>query len=120
MTAGDTVSVSLRADLVGGDYTWIWETRVIETGSSRAKAHFRQSTFLGESVSPRQLGRWRGSYRPTLPENGRIDLEILRLMDGSLRNEEIARIAAERFPKRFESPRHALTRVAQLIEMHGE
>jgi hypothetical protein len=41
-------------------------------------------------------------------------------MDGSLRSEEIARIAAERFPERFESPRHALTRVAQLIEMHGE
>src|SRR5437762_2972018 len=62
----DTVSVNLRADLVGSDYIWSWETRVCEEDPGRLKAHFRQSTFFGAPLSPAQLRKRRGSYQPRL------------------------------------------------------
>jgi protein arginine N-methyltransferase 1 len=120
LTAGDTVSMSLRADLVGAEYVWSWESEIFDGDSSRCRARFRQSTFLAESVSAAQLGRWRGGHRPKVHENGRIDLELLQLMDGSRRNDEIARIAVERFPERFRDERQALTRIAQLTELFSE
>jgi len=49
-----TVSVVLRADLVGGDYVWTWETRV-NSGAGTSLPHFRQSTFLGSPLSQVQL-----------------------------------------------------------------
>jgi type I protein arginine methyltransferase len=53
---GDTVSVSLRAQPVGDDYVWVWETQVHEAGvGGEIKAAFRQSTFYGDLISPTQI-----------------------------------------------------------------
>jgi len=43
---GDHIAVQLRANLVGGDYVWNWNTRVTSPGNPGVnKADFHQSTF---------------------------------------------------------------------------
>ncbi|OLE71907.1 MAG: hypothetical protein AUI36_01930, partial [Cyanobacteria bacterium 13_1_40CM_2_61_4] len=66
----DAVSVDLRADLVGSDYVWSWETRVHGKDPGQLKAHFRQSTFFGAPLSPTQLRKRGGRYQPALREDG--------------------------------------------------
>lgn len=54
VATGDFVSVSLRADLVGKDYIWRWDTRITSAKPpGRVKAHLKQSTFFGQLRSPR-------------------------------------------------------------------
>ena len=54
LTSGDIVSITLQANLVSDDYIWRWETHVVSQ-SGEVKADFKQSTFLGMSISPSQL-----------------------------------------------------------------
>ena len=116
---GDKVSVSLRADLVGEDYVWGWDSRVVGTESGNTKANFRQSTFLGKPLSPEGLRRVAESYRPAVDEEGEIDRLILERMDGKRSLGEIAQELAQRFPARFRSPREALTRAGELSEKYS-
>src|SRR5262249_39033489 len=99
---GDTVSVMLRADLIGQDYLWTWETRVLAQGRSQhPKVHFKQSTFLGAPISPNTLSRRAAHYLPALNHAGKIANFVLTRMDGQTPLGEIAgRLAAE-FPDRF-------------------
>jgi type I protein arginine methyltransferase len=120
LAADDAVSLNLRADLVGSDYVWSWETRVYGNDRVRPKAHFRQSTFLGAPLSPAQLRKRGGRYQPRLREDGEIDRQILQLMDGARSNEEIAQLVAGWFPSRFPSHRDALTRVGELSKRYSQ
>ena len=120
LALNEAVSIDLRADLVGRDYVWSWETRVYTDDRARPKAHFRQSTFFGEPRSPFQLRKRAGTYRPKLKEDGEIDLQILQLMDGTRRNEEIAQVVGKRFPLRFRCQRDALTKITELAEKYSQ
>jgi protein arginine N-methyltransferase 1 len=51
---GDTISITLQANLVVDDYVWSWKTRAIDK-SGKIKANFRQSTFFGTPISPEHL-----------------------------------------------------------------
>jgi protein arginine N-methyltransferase 1 len=51
---GDTISITLQANLVVDDYVWGWKTRAIDK-SGKIKANFRQSTFFGTPISPEHL-----------------------------------------------------------------
>jgi protein arginine N-methyltransferase 1 len=115
---GDRVSVNLRADLVGEDYVWSWESRV-SAPAGELKAEFRQSSFMGKPLSPESLRRVADSFRPALGEDGEIDRLVLGLMNGERSLGEIARELAERFPERFPSARAALTRAGELSEKYS-
>jgi type I protein arginine methyltransferase len=66
LARGDTVSVSLRAQPVGDDYVWVWETRVREAGGGGGdKAAFKQSTFYGELISSALLAKQRETLLPS-------------------------------------------------------
>ena len=112
LTAGDAIEVTLKANLVGEDYIWSWNTRVASQGC--AKADFRQSTFFGVPLSPERLGKRAASYEPALNEDGEVDKAALVLMAEGKRLESIAQGLAERFPLRFSSWQDALTRVGEL------
>lgn len=116
---GDRVSVSLRADLVGEDYVWSWDSRVASAGPGLLKAEFRQSTFLGKPLSVDELRRVADAYRPDLGEEGEIDRFILEQMDGRRSLGEIAKELAGRFPMRFRSEEVALTRAGELSEKYS-
>ena len=112
---GDTVAVLLRADLVGEDYVWAWNSRVLRQGrEGEVKAHFTQSTLRGTPLSPARLRKRAEGYRPRLDEPGEIDRFILSLMDGQTSQGDIARQALQRFPARFVSWHAALTHVGDL------
>ena len=116
---GDRVSVSLRADLVGEDYVWSWESRVAGAAAGELKAEFRQSSFMGKPLSPESLRRVADSFRPALGEDGEIDRLVLERMNGERSLGEIARELAERFPESFRTAREALTRAGELSEKYS-
>ena len=115
VSPGDRICVTLRADLVGDDYIWRWETQVTDRDSpAKVKADFKQSTFFAVPLSSAQLRKRAASHVPTLNEEGQIERFILSQMDGSTSLEEIARRALHEFPGRFAKWHDALTRVGEL------
>lgn len=115
LAVGDTVSVSMTAILVGEDYVWSWESRVLDGGpGGRAKADFRQSTFLGVPLSPATLVKRSADYLPSLNEDGRLDRLILESLDARTPLGRIADEVLATFPTRFPSWNAAMARVADL------
>jgi len=110
---GQEIQVELRADLIGQDYVWSWNT-TIPAHDGAPPTHFEQSTFQGANFSPHSLRCQAVDYVPALSEAGQADLWMLRRMDGSVSLETIARSAAERFPRLFSSWREAFRRAADL------
>ena len=119
LSASNRVAVSLRADLVGIDYVWKWESQIFGEDGSQPTKHFSQCTFFAEQLAHGQLLRWGSAYRPQLNEDGEIDFQILQLIDGQRRSEEISQIILKRFPLRFTSSQDVMTRIAILIEKYS-
>ncbi len=110
---GRKIQIKLRADLVGRDYIWRWETRIPAAGNS-AEIHFEQSTFRGANFSPHSLRRQAVDYVPLLSATGQADLWMLERMDGNASLQEIAQSASEQFPRIFSSWHEAFQRAASL------
>ena len=120
LSADDAILIDIRADLVGSDYVWSWQTRVFGKERVRPRAHFSQSTFLGVPLSPCEVRKRGASYQPRLRPDGQVDLHILQLMDGTRSNDNIAKLVAERFPSSFRSWQDALARIADLAAKYGD
>jgi protein arginine N-methyltransferase 1 len=115
LVPGDTVTVTLRANLVGDDYVWSWDTSVVgERDPRQLKAEFKQSTFFGQVVSPSKLRKLAANCIPTLNDDALIDRLILQMMGDAVSLGDIARHLALQHPKRFASWQDALTRVGEL------
>ncbi len=120
IAAGDSISVSLRADLIDEDYQWTWETRVGDRSApGQFRSVFRQSTSLGTPSVMERPKKRDARHAPALKDDGLIDQLILDRMDGVTTLEEIARDIAERFPGRFARWEAALERVGDLSERYG-
>jgi protein arginine N-methyltransferase 1 len=120
LVAGDRVAVSLAGHLVGEDYLWKWDTRILEPGKAkRSKADFHQSTFFGMPLAPAILEKMNQSHLPELNEAGQIERFILEHMDGQSSLGEIARQVAARFPSRFAQASEALGRVQELSRQYS-
>jgi protein arginine N-methyltransferase 1 len=121
LDAGDTVGVTLHADLVGEDYVWRWDTRVLDHGRHDcSKANFRQSTFFGVPLSPRRMRALSPVHVPILGQDGQIDRFVLSQMDGTRSLETIAKDVAARFSERFSDWREALAHVCELSQRYGD
>jgi type I protein arginine methyltransferase len=121
LAADDTVSFNLRADWVGGEYVWSWNTRVLSQGQAASiKADFKQSTFWGQLLSPKQLRKPTPVYVPQLNENGQIDRRILESMDSQASLKEIAHQISIEFSARFATWQDALGRVQELSALYSQ
>jgi type I protein arginine methyltransferase len=109
------IYVDLRADLVGKDYLWRWETEILPVDGGR-KMHFRQTSFEGSNVSSQTLRRHATSHIPILTEEGEADRFLLQEMNGNSTLEEIASKAAARFPKLYPQREDAFQRAAELAQ----
>lgn len=109
------IQIGLHADLVGQDYIWRWETRILASGRGH-EIHFEQSTFQGANFSPHFLRCHAADFVPVLSERGQADRWLLQAMDGSTSLQEIAQSASQRFPHFFPSSREALRRAGELAE----
>ena len=119
LAAGDAVAVRVRADLVGDDYVWRWSTTLRPSGAT-AEIQFEQSDFYGDPLSPDQLRKQAGNHVPTLHAAARLDLEALRLMDGSATLQEIAERLRDLHPGTFRDAQEALNHVAALSRRYSE
>ena len=119
LEAGDSIAVSLQANLIGTDYVWGWDTTVRRDALAKPVVRLCQSSFRGVPLSFTRLRKRAHDHVPTLDVDGQIDLFVLQAMNGSAALEEIARALLVRFPDRFKSEKKALTRVADLSEKYG-
>jgi len=121
LAVGDRVSVDLRADLTGDDYTWSWRSRICGSDNLDCpRAVFDQSTFFANLISPEQLRRREANSTPALEVEGQIDSFILSQMDGMTTLGEIARRTVDRLPEHFKDWQEALTRVGELAVKYGK
>jgi hypothetical protein len=107
------ISVTIRANLVGTDYLWRWETEIVD-GNGGKKVHFRQSTFEGAQVSLHTLRRRATNHIPVLTPDGEAERFLLEAMDGRASLEEIAKSAAKQFPRVYSSHEDAFERASEL------
>ena len=113
LNRGDQVHITMRADPVGSDYVYRWDTTVRgEDGT--AKAGFVQSDFLGQVLSANRLRKQASGFKPTLSEEGRIDRAILNGAASGLPLEQIARAISAAFPHRFREWTDAQRRVGEV------
>ncbi len=120
LTRGDLVAGSFSGHLVGEEYIWQWDTRILEPGKPpRPKADFHQSTFLGMPLAPARFEQMSLSYLPELNQAGLIERFILERMDGRNSLQEIAEQVAARFPGRFARASEALGRVQELARKYS-
>jgi protein arginine N-methyltransferase 1 len=110
---GQKISVKLGTNLVGEEYVWRWETKICGDANGAGR-HFQQSTFQGMNVTPRGLRRRAADFVPALSEEGRADRWLLQAIDGKASLEQMARAAAQEFPKIFPRWEDALRRAADL------
>src|SRR5439155_25058202 len=99
----------LEAKLVENDYVWRWTTRIEPPQASGALIQFEQSQLGGAVLSAIQLHRTATDYVPRLSEEGRLRCRTMKLMDGRLSLEEIARRLTAEFPQRFPTQQQALS-----------
>lgn len=114
LAAGDTVTVTLRADLVSDDYVWSWNTSV--AGGST----FKQSSFHGSPIARETLRALAPDFAPTLGENGEIVRFVLNAIDGQTTIQDIARRVAERFPRQVVDEREARSRTSAVASEYGQ
>lgn len=116
--AGDTVAAELQARMLGGEYVWVWNTRI--EGPAGVRAEFRQSTFLSQPARAADLRKRAHDFRPVLGEQGRMDRLALEMMDGRATLEQVARELQRCFPERFRGWEEALSHAARLSQAYAE
>ena len=109
---GQEVSAELRANAVGKDYVWRWETSVALPGAG--ERHFAQCTFQGTNFVRSSLQRRAADFVPRLSETGDAERWLLEAMNGQSSLQGIAQEAARRFPRVFRGWEEALQRAAEL------
>jgi protein arginine N-methyltransferase 1 len=109
------IQLELRADLVGRDYVWCWNTRM-SSPTGAPGVCFQQCTFQGANFSPRFLRCHATDFVPELSEEGQADRWLLQAMDGTASLQQIAQSAFERFPRLFLAADDAFRRAAELAE----
>ncbi|WP_310423338.1 class I SAM-dependent methyltransferase [Chamaesiphon sp. VAR_48_metabat_135_sub] len=117
---GDLVTVTLQANLIGDDYIWSWQTKVIAGADPHhIKADYQQSTFFSIPRSAQALQTRSDSYIPSINESGKIDLIILNWMDAGKSLGDIAQHLNLQFPHRFPTVAKALSYVAELAQKYS-
>lgn len=116
--AGESFNVDLRADLIGGDYVWTWETRIARQGAA-PRHHFRQSTFFSQPLPAGDLQRHSPAFVPRSTTRMEIDRAALDLVDGARSLGEVADNLLASFPGAFASRQDAIGHLAALLEPYG-
>jgi len=120
LSAGDEITILLQATLIGDDYIWRWDTRIVSPHDmGHVKANFKQSTFHSTLLSPAQLSKKTADYVAMLTEDGEIDRFILDKMDGNKPLGEIADALKKSFPNHFAGRDDALGRVGKLSQQYS-
>jgi protein arginine N-methyltransferase 1 len=115
---GEMCSVYLRAQLVGSDYIWRWETNLPAT-PERSEIRFAQSSFYGSLFPPSVLQKRAVGFVPVLDESGQAERWIFQAIDGKRSLEDIAAEAARQFPHVFRHVEDAFNQAAEIAERYS-
>jgi type I protein arginine methyltransferase len=119
LVAGDRVTVTIKANLVGDDYIWSWYTQVATgTDPHSLKADFQQSTFFSVPRSPKSLEQRADNYIPIVNEFAKIDPIALNLMTAGKSLGEIAHQLHQQFANRFATVTKAQSYAADLARKY--
>ncbi len=110
-----TLTIDVRADLVGGDYIWQWITHTATVASpEKIQRRYHQSSLFSNILSPERLKKMAERHIPSLNEEGVLHMRALELMNSRQPLGQIATTIAAEFPKRFPSSDDALAFVGDL------
>lgn len=112
---GDNLALQLEARHVGGDYIWVWRTRVTDSSGQR-RFGYTQSTFRGQLLDPGALRKRKPDYIPVLSPSGRAAHDILAMMRAGEPLRTIATRVRVEHPGVFDSEQKALERVLELAQ----
>lgn len=108
----DTISILLKAYLIGDDYVWCWDTKISNSSNpDDVRVEYKQSSFNGKPLSLTQLRKRAGSHKADLNEDGLIKLEILTMMDKGFLLNDIALALADKYPEKYTNWQQALADV---------
>ncbi len=115
--AGNRVVITFRADLIGRDYTWCWESRFFSSADD-PEPHYTssQSTFHGQPLTPEKLKRRDADHIPVLSRQGEIDRYIFEEADGTSPLRVIAEGLFSLYPDSFPDERSALNRITAALK----
>lgn len=114
----DVVTIKIKVDLVGYEYIWRWETKIIGK-NKEIKSNFKQSSFLAQPLSIGQLNKKSANYEPSLKLEGKVTKMVLELMNESKKLSEIARILQQEFPSYFITYEKALAYVGNISQTYS-
>jgi len=117
ITEGDTVNVSLHAELIGDEYEWRWHTCVqSQDDPDVIKADFEQSTTIAKTHENKLIAPHISNERPGLGSDGEVAVFILEKLDGETSVGRIAQQVCQAFPDRFSEPSKALFFVHEIAQ----
>ena len=116
---GDIIKLSIQANLVNGEYDWSWHTHIqARDDTTLIKADFKQSNDVDNAFTLKWITGQVKDSRPTLGDEGRVDLFILGRMDGQATLDQIAQETQNAFPARFKDQQAALNHVYELAQQY--
>jgi protein arginine N-methyltransferase 1 len=113
---GDKIFVEIKANLVGEQYVWRWNTLIRAEGGT--KARFQQSSLNSHPLSLGSLTKREAEYIPAPNEDACVDAFILSRMDGYTSLRQIALDVIEKFQGRFIHWENALSRVGDVTSRY--
>jgi protein arginine N-methyltransferase 1 len=113
VNAGEVIKVTLRANLVGDDYIWSWDTEFPDG------THFKQSTFYSLPLSLENLRRSAPTFAPRLNPTGECVLLAINLMSQQATLQQIASNLIAQFPRQFLDEQGALEFVRKLAQKYA-
>ncbi len=115
----DAIAVSLLANLLGDDYIWRWNSRVMDSpGTAEPRTEFSQSSFVGPPALER-LRRGAAGYVPVLNGREEVDRFILDHIDGKRSLRDISETVASHFPTEFSTWEVAMEAVGELARRYS-
>jgi protein arginine N-methyltransferase 1 len=117
ITAGDTVNLSLHAELMGDAYEWRWHTSIqSQSDPDVIKADFKQSTMIAKAHENKLIAAHISNEQPRLGTDGEVAVFILEKLDGETSVVHIAQQVCQVFPDRFSNPTKALLFVHEIAQ----
>ena len=108
VAAGEGISLRFSASLVGDEYLFAWQTRVVKAGGDEVTAEFTQSTLFALPLSSASLHRLAETAAPSLTPDGEAMRFVLAWIDGRRTLGDLSHDVARQFPELFRSADEAM------------
>lgn len=117
VSAGDELTIAIRADHLAGSYIWSWNTTATRA-AHEIPLSYRQSTFRGTIISPTRLAALSPSHVPAVMAEHEMDIFCLSQFDGETSLKKIAGRLVLEFPKQFADEAGAFAHASRVAQRY--